>query len=110
MLTIRCTYRRHSKWTNLKSGIDDDDSNGTGRPYGGVGFITSKLEDVTTHDRPQDDVRIPVMELRDQDLFDMFDSDWCICHTTTKFSAQYAVKYWIRCKDHHQYCLTIINE
>ena len=43
MFTIRCTYRRHSKGTNLKSGIDDDDSNGTGRPYGGVGFITRKL-------------------------------------------------------------------
>ena len=63
MLTIRCTYRKHSKWTNLKSGIDDDDSNGTGRPYGGVSFITRKLEDVTTNDRPQDDVS---MELRDQ--------------------------------------------
>ena len=66
MFTIRCTYRRHSKGTNLKSGMDDDDSNGTRRPYGGVSFITSKLEDVTTHDRPQDDVSIAVMELRDQ--------------------------------------------
>ena len=66
MFTIRCTYRRHSKWTNLKSGMDDDDSIGTGRPYGGVSFITSKLEDVTTHNRPQDDVSIAVIELRDQ--------------------------------------------
>ena len=43
MFTVRCTYRQHSKWTNLKSGMDDDDGNGTGRPYGGVGFITRKL-------------------------------------------------------------------
>ena len=31
-----------------------------------VCLITRKLEDVTTHDMPQDDVRISVMELRDQ--------------------------------------------
>ena len=48
--------------------MDDDDSNGTGRQYGGVSFITRKLEDVTTHDRPQDEVSIAVIELRDQGL------------------------------------------
>ena len=55
--TIRSTYRQQSKWINLKSGMDDDDSTRTGRPYGGVGFITRKLQDVTTHDVPQDDAR-----------------------------------------------------
>ena len=58
MFTISSTYRYHSKWTYLKSRMDDDDSNGTGRPYGGVGFITRKLQDVSDARRPKDDVRI----------------------------------------------------
>ena len=66
MFTMRFTYRHCSKWTNFKSGMDDDDSNGTGRPYGGV--ITRKLQDVTgpPHDVLQDDARLSVMELRYQ--------------------------------------------
>ncbi len=63
MYTIKTAYRERCMWSNLKSAMLPTEGSQAGRPYGGVGFVSRKLSNITYRDVPQDDARLSVIEL-----------------------------------------------
>ena len=57
------TFSRQGKWSNLMSSIPAD-TVVQGRPYGGTGFICKPVQHCTFHNVPQEDDRISVIEIR----------------------------------------------
>ena len=60
---VKSTFSKQGMWSNLKSSIPANTIL-QGRPYGGTGFICKPVQHCTYHDIPQDDYRISVIEVR----------------------------------------------
>ena len=59
---VKSTFSRQGMWSNLKSSIPAD-AVLQGRPYGGTGFICKPVQHCTFHNVPQEDDRISVIEV-----------------------------------------------
>ena len=59
---VQSTFSRQGMWSNLKSSIPAE-AVLQGRPYGGTGFICKTIQHCTFHDVPQEDGRISVIEV-----------------------------------------------
>ena len=60
---VKSTFSKQGMWSNLKSSIPANTIL-QGRPYGGTGFICKPVQHCTYHDIPQEDDRISVIEVR----------------------------------------------
>ena len=60
---VKSAFSKQGMWSNLKSSIPADTIL-QGRPYGGTGFICKPVQHCTYHDIPQEDDRISVIEVR----------------------------------------------
>ena len=59
---VQSTLSKEGMWSNLKSSIPADAVLQC-RPYGGTGFICKTIQHCTFHDVPQEDGRISVIEV-----------------------------------------------
>ena len=59
---VQSTFSKQGMWSNLKSSTPAD-AVLQGRPYGGTGFICKTIQHCTFHDVPQEDGRISVIEV-----------------------------------------------